>query len=59
MLITRFSTYIIAASNVGTKALGSIDKVWPLNSEGKLIDKMDLVRIENIKKRYKIRTNAS
>jgi hypothetical protein len=59
MLITRFSTYIIAASNVGTKALGSIDKVWPLNSDGKRIDKMDAVRIENIKKRYKIRSNAS
>jgi hypothetical protein len=59
MLITRFSTYIIAASNVGTKALGSIDKVWPLSSDGKLVDKMDATRIENIKKRYKIRTNAS
>ena len=58
-MITRFSTYIIAASNVGTKSLGSIDKVWPLGSEGKVVDKMDSVRIENIKKRYKIRTNAS
>lgn len=59
MLITRFSTYIIAASNVGTKALGSIDKVWPLSSEGKHLDKMDATRIENIKKRYKIRSNGS
>jgi hypothetical protein len=35
MMITRYSTYIIACSMAGSKEVGSIDKLWPLEAKEK------------------------
>ena len=56
MMITRYSTYIIASSMAGSKAVGSIDKLWPVESEKKVSEPMTKERYDAILKRHKIKS---
>lgn len=53
-MITRYSTYIIASSMAGSKAVGSIEKMWPMD-ERKPVQEMTKERYEAILKRHKIK----
>lgn len=56
MMITRYSTYVIACSMAGSKAVGSIDKLWPVESEKKVSEPMTKERYDAILKRHKIKS---
>lgn len=54
MMVTRYSTYIIASSMAGSKAVGSIEKIWPVN-ERREVPAMTKERYDAILKRHKIK----
>lgn len=59
-MVIRFAAYRIAESMVGTKALGSIDKFWPINEkkseqEVKNIQPMTRDQYDAIINRHKIK----
>ena len=58
-MVIRFASYRIAESMVGTKAIGNIDKFWPVGqTEKKESEPMSAERIEAIFKRHNIRRNG-
>ena len=59
MMITRYSTYVIACSMAGSKAVGSIEKIWPIESNGKVLPPMTKERYESILKRHKIKASGA
>jgi len=58
-IIIRFASFRIAESMVGSKAIGGIEKFWPIETEEqKKIEPMSKERIEAIFKRHNIRRNG-
>ena len=58
MMITRYSTYIIASSMAGSKAIGSIEKIWPVE-EAKSLPAMTKERYDAILKRHKLKLGGA
>ena len=58
-LIIRFAAFRIAESMVGSKAIGGIEKFWPMEPEKKKkVEPMSKERIEAIFKRHNIKRNG-
>lgn len=55
----RFAAFRIAESMVGSKAIGSIEKFWPIaDEEKKKAEPMSQERIEAIFKRHNIKRHG-
>ena len=58
-MVIRFASYRIAECMAGSKAIGGIEKFWPMESdEQKKVEPMSKERIEAIFKRHNIRRNG-
>lgn len=58
-MVIRFASFRIAEAMVGSKAIGGIEKFWPMESEEKKkVEPMSKERIEAIFKRHNIKRNG-
>ena len=54
-MVTRFATFRLAEAFVGSKAIGNIDRFWPIDSKDNKAEPMSKERIEAIFKRHNIK----
>ena len=54
-MVTRFASFRIAEAFAGSKAIGNIDRFWPIGKKEAKVEPMSKERIEAIFKRHNIK----